>query len=293
MPVNITDKFAATGGLSFPEDLAGSPSQGHFVQFFINIQEPGKVKSEASDSPQEGQVALDRAPTTRVGGSITLYMPATVQASYKSNYTDMEIGGAALAGLSAYDAFNASGGGTVDALTSAGSAALDALSESGTVAMLKALDTVASGAKAAIELRSGKVINNRMEMVFQNIDKRTFSYSFRMLPRTASESASIKQIIDTFKVNMLPQLQGQSSVSRTFIVPSTFDIEYLFQGQQNSYLNRVSTCVLTQMDVKYGGDRFQTFKPDADGGVPPTEVELTLNFQELELITAERAAEGF
>ena len=292
MPISIVDKFAPSGGLSFPEYISGSPSQGHFVQFFVNVQEAGKAKSEGSDTPQESKVAIERAPTRRVGGAITLYMPATVQASYKSNYTDMEIGGLAMAGLSAYDTYNNTAGGGFEAMSNAASAAGDTLVESSTVAMLKALDTVAPGAKAALELRSGKVINNRMEMVFQNIDKRTFSYSFRMLPRTPSESFTIRQIVDTFKVNMLPQLQGSNSSSRTFIVPSTFDIEYLFQGKENRYLNKVSTCVLTQMDVKYGGDRFQTFREDGDGA-PPTEVELTLNFQELELITAERAAQGY
>jgi len=292
MPVNIADSLGSAGIMMFPENISGTPTQGHFVQFYVNQQQAGKAKSEGGDTPQESQVAIERAPTRRVNGSIVMYMPASVQASYKSNYTDMEIGGLAAAGLSAYDAFNSSSGGSFEAMSNAASAAGDTLVESSTVAMLKALDTVAPGAKAAIELRSGKVINNRMEMVFQNIDKRTFSYSFRMLPRTRSEVATIKNIISMFKINMLPQLQGSNSTSRTFVVPSTFDIEYMFQGKENSYLNKVSTCVLTQMDVKYGGDRFQTFKED-NSGAPPTEVELTLNFQELELITAERAAAGY
>ena len=46
------------------------------------------------------------------------------------------------------------------------------------------------------------------------------------------------------------------------------------------------------MDVTYGGDRYRTFTPTAEGA-PPVETSVTLNFGEMELITRERVFEGF
>ena len=47
------------------------------------------------------------------------------------------------------------------------------------------------------------------------------------------------------------------------------------------------------MNVSYSGEgKYQTFTAD-DEGAPPLSTEITLNFQEMEIITKERVAEGF
>ena len=77
-----------------------------------------------------------------------------------------------------------------------------------------------------------------------------------------------------------------------FLYPSEFDIKYMYQSQENNYLNKVSECYLESMDVDYGGDRYKTFEGN-DAGAPPLETTITLEFGEIELITREKAAEGF
>tara|TARA_R110000822_G_C14931228_1_gene452560 strand:- start:268 stop:522 length:255 start_codon:yes stop_codon:yes gene_type:complete len=73
-----------------------------------------------------------------------------------------------------------------------------------------------------------------------------------------------------------------------FIYPSEFEIKYYFKNQENIYFDRISTCVLEDMSVEYGGDIFATF---ANGN--PVEVNMSLKFKELELMTKERIKEGF
>ena len=63
-------------------------------------------------------------------------------------------------------------------------------------------------------------------------------------------------------------------------------------GRENQNLNKISTCVLESMNITYGGDRFKTFDGNEDGA-PPVETTMTLNFKEMELITKQRAEEGF
>jgi hypothetical protein len=46
------------------------------------------------------------------------------------------------------------------------------------------------------------------------------------------------------------------------------------------------------MSVVYGGDRYKTFEATGNGA-PPVEVQITLGFKEMDLITRELANQGF
>ena len=37
-------------------------------------------------------------------------------------------------------------------------------------------------------------------------------------------------------------------------IPDVFDIKYMYRDRENTYLNKISTCSLTGMNVQYGGD---------------------------------------
>jgi hypothetical protein len=73
-----------------------------------------------------------------------------------------------------------------------------------------------------------------------------------------------------------------------YIYPSEFDIEYFYKDSPNPYLHKFARCALVNMEVDYGGDQFATF---ADGS--PSEINITLSFRELELMTRESIREGY
>ena len=112
--------------------------------------------------------------------------------------------------------------------------------------------------------------------------------------KITQEAEEIRNIVTAFKMNMLPE--GMESADgftgKSLKIPNTFDIKYMFVGRENQYLNKISTCVLESMNVTYGGDRYKTFDGNEDGA-PPVETTITLNFKEMELITKQRAEEGF
>ena len=64
-------------------------------------------------------------------------------------------------------------------------------------------------------------------------------------------------------------------------------------GEHNTQLNKVSTCVLHNFTVKYGGGRYSAHVADETHNTPPVESEISLSFKELELITKTRASQGF
>ena len=149
------------------------------------------------------------------------------------------------------------------------------------------------GLEEAESIRAGRIITNRLELAFKGIGKREFSYTFKMTPRSRAEAEEIRKIIFAFKYNMLPEYTDGNRQGRRLTVPNTFDITYMYQGQENQFLHKISTCVLESMDVTYGGDRYKTYENIPGDGSPPTETTIALKFREMEIITRDRIAEGF
>ena len=269
------------GNLVYPADVGTMSKSNHYVQFFINQQQQGKFQASGGavnpgPTQQPRNLSVDRAPTSRTLGSITLYMPAQIQVSQKANYGEAEIGLAVAAALGTGKMFT-EGFNFGDFASNVG--------KEGAQAIANTLEGAgATGAKAALAIQSGKTTNNRTEMKFEGIDRRAFQFSFRLLPRSQKEANNIKDIVTLFRFHSMPEIDGDSGRGRTLIAPSTFDIQY----HPDQHLHKISTCVLEAVDVKYGGDRPQFFK---DG--QPSETELTLSFKELEIITKERVAAGF
>ena len=148
------------------------------------------------------------------------------------------------------------------------------------------------GAREAFEAKEGSVISDRLELAFKGINKRVFQYTFKMIPKNQREAEEIRKIVFAFKANMMPEFVGGNRAGRRLVVPNTFDIQYMYTGKSNEFLHHISTCVLENMSVAYGGDRYKTFEGQ-DDGAPPVETTITLNFKEMELITRERVFEGF
>ena len=237
-------------------------------------------------------IFLNRKPTKRLKSGIALFMPPQIQTTYTANYTDTTIGGGTEAAL---NAFNEAVGGRLDRATDAFFATEEAFKEGVEKLILATIGTVAPGLGGVREgafAKSGAIISDRMELAFKGINKRQFQYTFKMIPRSQREADEIRNIIFIFKQNMLPEFVGGNRAGRRLRVPNTFDIQYMYKGNQNEYLHHISTCVLETMSVQYGGDRYRTF-PGNFEGAPPVETQITLNFKEMELITRERVFEGF
>jgi len=133
---------------------------------------------------------------------------------------------------------------------------------------------------------SKQITNPFREQFFERVDFRTFNFRHTFMPKSAEEAQKVRDIIKMFKFHMHPELVG--GLGLMFLYPSEFEIKYMYRGEENTYFNKISTCVLEDMNVEYGGDIFASFE---DG--QPVEVNMSLRFKELEVLTKERIAEGF
>jgi hypothetical protein len=73
-----------------------------------------------------------------------------------------------------------------------------------------------------------------------------------------------------------------------FLYPSEFDIEYFHAGKENLNIHRHTSCVLTEMNVNYTPNgNFSTF---IEGR--PSQINVSLTFKELTVLTKELIAQG-
>ena len=206
-----------------------------------------ETKRRQANSVPKQAVTIERAPTKRTSTAIVMYMPASVSTSYNAQYTDTQMGAVTAEALNAYEAFaggNMRGGlNEIRAMSGKMAESISALML-GTIGALPGFQ----GVREASEMRRGVVLSDRMELAFKGIDKRTFEYEFKMVPKSQEEANEIRNIIFAFKSNMLPEFAGNNRGGRSLIVPNTFDIEYMWNGAENQFLHRISTCFLESMN---------------------------------------------
>jgi hypothetical protein len=242
-----------------------------------------------------GRSLLAEKPKVRLEASISLYMPPSVQVSYEVKYADQEIGTLAMLGKDAIDAFKGASGDLTAKLTAVKNKLGTGATEGITNLLNSSLDTLAPGAKALQQIESGKVITPRMEMMFEGVGRRSFSYTFNFIPKSADEARTIEKIIYTFKENMMPEYSNPTT-RREMNIPNTFDITYMYQNQINGFINKISTCFLQKVDVQYGADRYTAYEPTSSrkgSGPPPQKSSITLDFVELETLSKEMIKEGY
>ena len=228
-------------------------------------------------------IQLTRKATTRISTQIALYMPPSLSVSYNSKYGDQEIGVLAASGAGVIDAFAGRGGANFN---TALKGALDNLGKGVETGLMAAVDAVAPGATALLALEKGAIRTPKMELMFEGIGRREFSFEFTFIPKDVEEARTIEKIVKQFKFHMASNYTD--TTFREMEIPSFFNIRYMYRADENPHLNKISTCALENMDVSYGADKFVAY----EGGVPQT-TKISLKFKEMEIITKKQISEGF
>ena len=261
-----------------------------------NIQEKFFPKKVVAAGQTNRSFGLSSMPRTRLDTSIALYMPPSVSVNYGINYAEEEIGSLAEVGIGVIKAFTQGGGDISSKLGGAFKAITGAGAQEGIQnAIVKTLDAFAPGANTLLQMETGKVITPRMEIMFKGVGRRTFSYTFAFIPKSVKEARIVENIIHTFKENMHPEYANPTT-RKEMKIPNTFDISYMYQNAENSFLNKISMCFLTTMSVQYGADRFTAYestKSRIGEGPPPQKSQITLNFTELETLSKQHIKEGY
>ena len=231
--------------------------------------------------------------TRRIQESIAIYLPPNVEDTTNAAYNDMRTG---LAG------FLAARGEQIASTQDAERIAKELIGSAGGVlsgAALRAVSEVAEmalGAEGTTQLVNkafGQADNPYMEVLFDAMQLRTFTYNFIFAPKNEKETEEVQKIIQIFRFHMAPELRGGQS--RFLGLPSQFDIHYMYlpmgqtnEAKENLYYNRIATCVLQNCVTNYTPDGVKSFEDGA-----PTKITMQLTFKETELLTKEKINQGF
>ena len=243
--------------------------------------------------------------------TVLLPVPNDINYSDQLNWSSQNVGmlGKMLPQL-AGNAINNPGqvGQTISTLAGAGTAEL----------ILNAISKGIPGSPPAEALTSGiggKILNPYIEQIFQGIAMREFNFSWKLVPRNASEQSKIHNIIKTLRYYSLPNYSGSGPVQdqgaqdpaiyqvisklddRWLTVPNIFNLNWKQAGTQTSIqsLPKIKPCVLKNIQVNYTPDNVWATHINTSGtglsGPAPVAYNVTMTFAETEIITANDVAQ--
>jgi len=215
----------------------------------------------------------------RLKTAIALHAPNTMQTTYSVNYEeeDLDIYAMGLAGSSALQ--------KAATQKNMSNVVQDALRNPNVVAGAVSAAFKIPGTGGVSRL-TGLAPNPRKEQLFKNVNFRTFTFDYQFYPRDAIEARNVENIIKEFKYHMHPEFKDANNF--LYVYPSEFDIFYYKDTQENTHVNRHTSCVLTDMTVNYTPNGQFTAFPDGT----PTQINITLTFKELATLTKEKIADG-
>ena len=327
--------------LSYPLDNEVSFQNGHYMLFYVNVQDKTKYEYTQGDTrkiqedrlkgandneirynelanarkgvlytgdqasgantgstlkKKSGETSDDLGvsslfnDTRRISDSVSLYLPPNVEDNTTAAYNDSRTG---LVGFLAASGVGA-GGKDRQAMATAIGDTIKGLGMDITAKAVGAIGDVfgSEGTEQLIKKAfGGNADNPYMEVLFDAMQLRTFTYNFQFSPRNERESLEVQKIIQLFRFHMAPELRPK--VNRYLGLPSQFDIHYMFLSgagvsSENNFYNRIATCVLQDCKINYTPTGVKSFE---DGG--PVQTTMQLTFKETELLTKEKIAQGF
>lgn len=106
--------------------------------------------------------------------------------------------------------------------------------------------------------RSGVVPNSNLELLFNNVTLREFTFSYRMSPRSEPEAEMVRKIIRFFKKGMAAKKTtsaGSTNAGSLLGAPNIFELTYMTGDSKNiSGMNKFKPCALTNFAVNYSPD---------------------------------------
>jgi hypothetical protein len=311
--LNNNGSFAASAtseySLKYPEDLGTSKEHGNSsVVFFVyvhsdgaiaknqdNIKAGSKIDLRSVTAGDAGQRAAGAGNTvaenvsggpiskiagetlfspivpasyTQLGACIQLHMPATVKNTYSVNWETKDV--SSMARKTGW------AGAAADLVTPGKSGLAGLVDQAKSAAAIKAM-----GENYGPNLLGKTPGNAKEEQMFRGVNFRQFGFTYEFKPRSEAEAKNVLDIIRMFRHHMLPEYADNAKFIFTF--PSRFQIVYFNGSEENSFIEKQMTAVLTSMDVSYGDGEVYT----SYAGGMPSNITISLTFTEMGLATKE------
>jgi hypothetical protein len=291
----LQDLFA-TKAVESVRNANGSVSASQFLSLFgaaatpavevlgvQNFIQPIDNISTGRDSYVTEQLQLDNL--TEHVATVYLYLPGTLNFGYKMDYQDTDKSSLEIGKLLRS---------LTETQTEEGGAMQAEIARKLGFAAVRAADSVSNlfggsdSLIADLQLKQRQIENPFTVHLFKGVGRRSFKFSFNMIPRSYSEAVTIDNITRIFRQYAHPK---RSSGGRFLDFPAEVGVSFLYQNKENIRLPKIRKCAITGINLIYGENTFTTTKPDPTGVVSPTKVTLELELSELEILTQQSITE--
>ena len=238
---------------------------------------------------QAGNINFVRT-VRRTKETIALYMPDTLNFVQTQTYQDLSLGNNLVSALftggrAVADTIKQFSSGSIDSKTFGN----DLVKNISPYLINAAGNAFGDVGRAIAAAGQGFVANPMIEVLYTSPNLRQFRYDFVFYPRSASEAATVQRIIDLFAFHQAPEILPGSS-GYFLVPPSEFDIEFYYAGNENHNIPKISTCVLTGMDVDYAPNGWAAYEIPGEassvGGTGmPVGIKMSLDFKETSIVT--------
>jgi len=271
-----------TKAFQYPSDL-GSANKNHFVRFEIR-----EIESAEFTDPTEGK-GFSIEGFKNIGKNTAdkfekIYNTVTdASTSFAQNltpkYKTLPSATIQLYMPDSLDFQSSVGYGQTDILN----AGLDLLGKVGTAAS-------ATLKNSAVQLglkNFGYAINPQIQLLFEGIDFRDYSFSFVFSPNSKEESDTIKNIIKNIRAFAAPQIIPDTK-GMFYRPPAVFDVSFWSNGTENTKINKIKTSVVKSIDVNYAPNGWAAHSNGA-----PVQTTLTIQLQETILVDRNEILAGY
>jgi hypothetical protein len=241
--------------LTFPQDIGD-----YYISFTFKKYDRKVPLGNRVDLPQ---------------GVINLPIPTNLQEQFSMQYADKQLGVAGFLEKELGTALGGTTSGTSESWKKAGEDIGKTMASKEAVFYgARSIAGLSDSVGGAVDKATGTVLNPYQSLLFQGVNLRSHSFSYRFSPNNKAESETLKNIIKEFKKRMHP---GKDNLLYYF--PDVCDIAFGKSAKEPYFFK---TCFLESMSVNYAPQGTPAFFAE---NFNPVEVEVSLSFKEIEPLT--------
>ena len=225
---------------------------------------------------------------------IRIYMPQSLVVNDDISYNQENLG---TRGLVATAALN-NGSGIVSAIGNAVAEGLESVFNLATGQITKETANVAAarisqripsaGLRAAASTALQTGVNPGTRLIFDRPNVRQFTFQFRFIATSAAEASQVENIVKSFRTEMYPETVNLAEgIPAGYKFPNLFEISFKFLNSDARF-PKIQLAYLRSCQVNYNGSQMAFH---ADG--QPTEVDMTLIFQEYRALSKQDIQRGY
>jgi len=261
-------------------------SLGSFTGTVVDSVE-GLWQSEKKWDPKGRETQVEaivgaKSPQNKVA-SIYLYLPGNLSFSSQFDYEEADMSSLdIIRGIQGAVAFG-NPEAQADIMKKAGMAAVSQNSLVSTIGEDTAMN--------AMRIQSRQIQNPFLIHMFKGVQRRTFSFDFEMIPRSAEEARNVYAIVNTFRRYAHP---SRNASGRFLEFPAEFELTFIYQpkGQEEAIaVPKVKKCAIHSVKVDYGDNIFSAHMGETLA--VPTKIKMSIEMAELSILARQEIEDGY